>query len=664
MALTSKFAPDDPVQQDKAWCKYVESLQGADLPFEAQWNTFQGIFSLRTEEDGPPVVWTPDETTRTCSNIYASMQSLGIPSYADFHAWSVRNKPRFWQHVLDRLGIVFTKPPETILDIANGVEQPRWFSGAEMNIIDSCFTAAADKPAIISRSEDNEILSVITYGELERLVNRIANGIRDLGIEPETPIALYMPMTVECVAVYLGIIRARCVAVSIADSFSAIEVNTRMLIAGARHIITVDHYIRAGKTMAMYDKVLEADVPVAIVIPSKDSTVSLRNDDLLWDDLLSSEGSSPSVAGNPYCPINILFSSGTTGEPKAIPWTHLTPLKSAMDGHYHHDIHTDDVVAWPTNIGWMMGPWLIYASLINGATMALYEGAPHTAGFARFVQQAGVSMLGVIPSLVRVWRTGHATEEADWSRIRLFSSTGEPSNRYDQLWLMSRTGYRAPVIEYLGGTEIGGGHLTCTALQPASPSAFTTPALGTDCVILDEKGQPVDEGHTGELFLIPPSIGLSQTILNRDHNEVYYANCPSDPHGKTLRRHGDQTLRLHKGFYRAQGRADDTMNLGGIKISSLELERVIESHEAIYESAAVAIQPEGEGAEQLVVFAVLDQEISSETLRQDLKTMVARQLNPLFKIYDLIIMQDLPRTASNKLMRRTLRTRYQEMERE
>ncbi|HCQ00221.1 MAG TPA: AMP-dependent synthetase, partial [Candidatus Latescibacteria bacterium] len=332
-------------------------------------------------------------------------------------------------------------------------------------------------------------------GELERLVNRIANGIREHGIEPETPIALYMPMTVECVAAYLGIIRARCVAVSIADSFSAIEVNTRMRIAGARHIITVDHYIRAGKTMTMYDKVLEADVPVAIVIPSKDSTVSLRNDDLLWDVLLSSEVSSPSVAGDPYCPINILFSSGTTGEPKAIPWTHLTPLKNAMDGYYHHDIHADDVVAWPTNIGWMMGPWLIYASLINGATMALYEGAPHTAGFARFVQQAEVSMLGVIPSLVRVWRTGHATEDADWSRIRLFSSTGEPSNRYDQLWLMSRTGYRAPVIEYLGGTEIGGGHLTCTVLQPASPSTFTTPALGSDCVILDEKGQPVDEGH-------------------------------------------------------------------------------------------------------------------------------------------------------------------------
>ncbi|MEE2993291.1 MAG: AMP-binding protein [Gemmatimonadota bacterium] len=662
MASNSNYASEDPAQQDQAWREYVESLHGADLPFEAQWDAFQCIFSLRTEENGPPVVWTPDKTTRMYSNVYASMQSLGIPSFADFHAWSVRNKPAFWEHVLDRLGIVFTKPPETILDITNGVEQPRWFSGAEMNIIDSCFTAAADKAAIISRSEDNEILSVITYGELERLVNRIANGIREHGIEPETPIALYMPMTVECVAAYLGIIRARCVAVSIADSFSAIEINTRMRIAGARHIITVDHYIRAGKTMTMYDKVLEADVPVAIVIPSKDSTFSLRNDDLSWDDLLSSEVSSPSVAGDPYCPINILFSSGTTGEPKAIPWTHLTPLKSAMDGYYHHDIHTDDVVAWPTNIGWMMGPWLIYASLINGATMALYEGAPHTSGFARFVQQAGVSMLGVIPSLVRVWRTGHATEDADWSRIRLFSSTGEPSNRYDQLWLMSRTGHRAPVIEYLGGTEIGGGHLTCTVLQPASPAAFTTLALGTDCVILDEKGQPVDEGHTGELFLIPPSIGLSQIILNRDHHEVYYADCPSDPHGKTLRRHGDQTLRLHKGFYRAQGRADDTMNLGGIKISSLELERVIESHEAIYESAAVAIQPEGEGAEQLVVFAVLDQEISSETLRQDLKTMVARQLNPLFKIYDLIITQDLPRTASNKLMRRTLRTRYQEIE--
>ena len=655
---------NDPVQQQQAWHDYVESLSEADLPFEAQWDAFQHIFALRKAEDGPPVAWTPDQTTRRHTNLYASMHAQGISSFADFHAWSVQDKSAFWQHVIDRLGIIFAQKPETFLDVSGGVEQPRWLPGAAMNIVDSCFTAIDDKPAIISGSEETDVLSGITYGELEHLVNRIANGIQAHDIKPDTPIALYMPMTVECVAAYLGIIRAGCVVVSIADSFSAVELCTRMRIAGARHVITVDHYMRAGKIMPMYDKVIEAKIPVAIVIPSAGSTLSLRETDFLWEALLSAEGSFSSVAGDPYRTINILFSSGTTGEPKAIPWTHVTPLKSAMDGHYHQDIHPDDVVAWPTNIGWMMGPWLIYASLINGATMALFEGAPHTSGFARFIQQAEVSMLGVIPSLVRVWRTEHAADEVDWSRIRLFSSTGEPSNRYDYLWLMSRTGYQVPVIEYLGGTEIGGGHLTGTLLQPASPSAFTTPAVGTDFVILDEKAQPVDEGHMGELFLLPPSIGLSQNMLNRNHDEVYYADCPSGPKGETLRRHGDQTLLLHKGFYRALGRADDTMNLGGIKVSSLELERVIDSHDAIFESAVIAVQPEGEGAERMVVFVVLNQDLDSGILMQDLKKMIDRQLNPLFKIYDLVLTQHLPRTASNKLMRRMLRAQYQETGRE
>ena len=125
----------------------------------------------------------------------------------------------------------------------------------------------------------------------------------------------------------------------------------------------------------------------------------------------------------------------------------------------------------------MMGPWLIYAGLVNGATIALYEGAPTGAEFARFVEEAGVTMLGVVPSLVRAWRRSGATDGADWSGVRLFSSTGEASTVEDYLWLMSRAGYRAPVIEYCGGTEIGGGYVTGSVLQPASPATFTTRRL-------------------------------------------------------------------------------------------------------------------------------------------------------------------------------------------
>ena len=175
------------------------------------------------------------------------------------------------------------------------------------------------------------------------------------------------------------------------------------------------------------------------------------------------------MPGDPDRVTNVLFSSGTTGDPKAIPWTQLTPVKAAMDGHFHHDIHPGDVVAWPTNLGWMMGPWLIYASLVNGAAMALHDDAPTGRDFADFVAEAGVTVLGVVPSLVAAWRSGgvldpDAEEPVDWTGLRLLSSTGEASNPDDMRWLMGAAGGK-PVIEYCGGTEIGGGYITGTVLH-------------------------------------------------------------------------------------------------------------------------------------------------------------------------------------------------------
>jgi acetyl-CoA synthetase len=179
-----------------------------------------------------------------------------------------------------------------------------------------------------------------------------------------------------------------------------------------------------------------------------------------------------------------------------------------------------------------------------------------------------------------------------------------------------------------------------------------------DFVLYDEEGKPVKENETGELYLIPPSIGLSQTLLNKDHEDAYYRDCPNGPRGEILRRHGDLFLRLANGYYKAQGRSDDTMNLGGIKVSSIELEQIIAEHKLIKENAAVSVQIEGEGREDLIVFAVLRTEIETDSLKKELNAMLARKLNPLFKIANLAIVTELPRTASNKLMRRKLRNIY------
>jgi acetyl-CoA synthetase len=224
------------------------------------------------------------------------------------------------------------------------------------------------------------------------------------------------------------------------------------------------------------------------------------------------------------------------------------------------------------------------------------------------------------------------------------------------LYLMWLAGNK-PVIEYCGGTEIGGGFITGTPVQPASPATFSTPALGIDVVLLDEDGMQTDDG---ELFLIPPSVGLSNELVNRDHHDVYYADCPAGPGGEVLRRHGDQFERLGGGYFRAHGRADDTMNLSGIKVSSAEIERTLMTLPEVSECAAIAANPEGGGPTLLVVYAVLAAGVEADerALPRAMRQVLARDLNPLFRIHDVVLTDALPRTASNKVMRRHLRDRY------
>jgi acetyl-CoA synthetase len=649
-----------------SWQRFAQEFRnGEHADYEEHWQLFKSLSEAGDDDFGQPAVWWPGERQIRNSNLSALLEETGLESYRDLHRWSVEHRDAFWQSTIRRLGIRFEHPPNRVLDPSSDPEHPKWLSGARFNIVDSCFQAAPDAVAIVQGSEATTGVQRVTYAALEQLVNRVANGLRDYGITEGDAVVLFMPMTVACVAAYLGIVRAGCRVVSVADSYSAVELRKRMEIADATTVITMAGFSWAGRQIDLYARVQEAVDGLekrarCIVIAVGDSFPERADNDLTWDAFLSDSVTFESVVGPPEQVTNVLFSSGTTGVPKAIPWTQLAPLKCAMDGHFHQDIHPGDVVAWPTNVGWMMGPWLIYASLLNRASMALFEGAPHGSAFVEFVSEAGVSMLGLVPALVRAWRSRGLVGPDAWPRISAFSSTGEVSNPEDYLWLMSRAGYRAPVIEYLGGTEIGGGHVTGSVLLPASPSTFNTPAMGLDFVILDQTLQPADPRSLGELFLIPPSIGLSQTRLNADHHEVFYAGCPEGPNGEVLRRHGDEFFDLGDGTYRAQGRTDDTMNLGGIKVSSIELEEVINAHPAVFESAAIAVQLTGEVAESLVVYLVPAEEMDTDTLHQDLRRRIADELNPMFKIHQIIALDNLPRTASNKIMRRELRDRYRQ----
>ena len=623
------------------WHEVSRNILSPKHPFALHQLLYETVYAAwDAETQGPPPAWFPYETDIAQANITQLMEKLGIETYRAFHARSVDNRPAFWEMMIETLGVHL---PSLKVEIAG---RNLNITSGRYNIVESCFNAPDDAVAIITRNETDPTLKTVTYRELECLTNRVANGLIALGMEPGDAVAVDMPMHAESVAIYLGIVKAGCAVVSIADSFAPGEIATRLRIGKAKAVFTQDAIYRGGKRLPLYDKVVAANAPKAIVMSATKARLAGR-EDLTWEDFLSDCKTFTAVPCHPESHTNLLFSSGTTGEPKAIPWTHTTPIKCAADAFLHHDIHPGDVLAWPTNLGWMMGPWLIYASLINRGTMALYDGVPTGRDFGVFVQDAKVNLLGVVPTLVRAWKNSGCMQGLNWNAIRAFSSTGECSNPMEMLFLMSLAGYR-PVIEYCGGTEIGGAYITGTRVQPAAPSTFTTPALGLDFVICDEEGQLADNG---EVFILPPSLGLSRNLVNAEHDAVYFSGT-SHP---DLRRHGDALERLANGYYRIHGRVDDTMNLSGIKVSSAEIEEVLNGVDGIRETAAVAVSPKDGGPSQLVIYVVPVCAISVPEIHEALQTALRQRLNPLFRIDEVVVVEALPRTASNKVMRRLLR---------
>lgn len=638
----------------------------------------------------PTPTWFPSSNEIEQSNLMRLMQKKGFSEYREFHRWSHTHYKEFWKMVVDTLGIQFDTPYQDIVDVSHGLESPEWFTGGKLNIVKSCFEANGQDIAIISQNEKGE-QKKFSYQQLNKLSNRIANSLSST-ISKGDRVAIIMPMSIEAVAIYLGILKVGGVVVSIADSFSGEEIILRLNIAETKLIFTQDIILRDGKKLPLYERIkvknkgenkgenLSSEhhsICQTIVIEAKEKSdtsnekeksyinnetkknvMNLQKNDLYFEDFLSENETFEPLSLHPSDFINILFSSGTTGDPKAIPWTETTPIKCASDAFFHMDLKPGERFCWPSNLGWMMGPWLIFACFINKATMVIYEGTPNGRSFGECIEKTQVSILGVVPTMVKTWRNSHCMEGLNWQAIKCFASTGECSNPEDMQYLMSLAGNR-PVIEYCGGTEIGGAYITSTLISPSAPSSFTTPSLGLDFCILDEEGKA---SEFGEVAIIPPSIGLSTLLLNKDHHTIYYEDMSKLPDGRILRRHGDEIEHFSNGFYRLHGRVDDTMKLGGIKVSSAEIERVLNTMEGIFETAAIAIEPEDFGPAQLVIYVVCKNQKTKKSLlelKNEMQNEIKKHLNPLFKIHDLLEIEALPRTASNKIMRRVLRNQYQ-----
>ncbi len=666
----------------------VQKKLTPSIPFEIHQLCYRIVYE--GIEDVKPA-WIPLEDDMKTTNIHKMITRKGFSSYQELYDWSVDDDSRddFWIESMRNLQIEWASEPTAAFDVSKGgPAHATYFPNGKLNITDSCFNKRDSKePALVySVESDPRSLQTMSFLILGRLVNKVANALTtQLQLSAGDCVAICMPMTPESIAIYLGIVKAGFVVVSIADSFSAEEIATRCRLSGAKVIFTQDVIFRGAKFLPLFERVLEADNILVeeklntepfddsketksdceisesmkiIVLPGllhagqypersdlhgstwgdtdsnddpmtiHDSVLSIMraDHDATWYDLLHMCGDEfESVKVNSMDACNILFSSGTTGEPKAIVWSHSTPIKSAVDGYYHQDIHVGDRVAWPTSLGWMMGPWLVF-QLINGATIGLFNGITSTEGFCEFVEEAEISMVGVVPSLVKSWQLRNATQNCDWSKVRKFSSTGEASDPITYHWLMSRVPGYAPVIEYCGGTEIGGSFLSSTVVQPNVPSMFSTPVLGSRIMAIRHDGivdvastfcSGPDGTSSGELVILPPALGLSTKLLNRNNYDTYYKDMPCGPNGAVLRKHGDEIEYVREStcqdesdhgnstpYYRALGRCDDTMNIGGIKVGSVEIERVCNLVPEIKETAAIAISGPHGGPSQLGKFCL------------------------------------------------------------
>ncbi|MGI0149781.1 MAG: AMP-binding protein, partial [Thermoplasmata archaeon] len=365
--VAKRTNPDSQVRLWLAFREILESDPAWKSNFRVHVHLYRLAYAGRRTKDGPGPAWVPSPEGIRGSNLGQLLRERGLRSYADLHRWSVEHRDYFWSTMIRRLDIPFRQEPTDLRDPGSDPTHPDWLHGARLNIAEACFRADPEKTAIVYASEASPDLRRMSYRELDRLAARVANGLERLGTVPGDRIALYLPMTAESVAIYLGVILAgRCV-VGIADTSAPADFEKRSRIAAAKAVFTVEAYLRDGKQQAIYEKLIAAHGPPAVVLASSptDRVRLRRRGDLTWDEFLSDREVFEPIPCRPSNPSNILFSSGTTKDPKAIPWTHTTPMKAATDAYLHHDVGPTDVLAWPTSFGWMMGPWLTYASLVN-----------------------------------------------------------------------------------------------------------------------------------------------------------------------------------------------------------------------------------------------------------------------------------------------------------
>ena len=550
----------------------------------------------------------------------------------------------------------------------------QWFVGgkinASFNALDRhVLEGRGDRVAFHFEGEPGDTRT-ITYAQLLIEVKKTANALLELGIEAKDRVAIYMPMIPEAAIAMLACARIGAAHSVVFGGFSAEALLSRIQDADAKLVITADGGFRKGGAFALKPAVDEAlkgkhNVKKVLVVQrTKQETAWNSATDTWWHDIVDRQSAEHTPEGfDSEHPLFILYTSGTTAKPKGI--FHTTGGYLTQAAYTHRivfDIKPETDVYWCTaDVGWITGhSYIVYGPLMNGATQVMYEGTPDTPHKGRIfelIEKYGVTILYTAPTLIRTWMKwgDEYPNKFNLSSLRLLGSVGEPINPEAWMWYREVIGgNRCPIVDTWWQTETGGIMISpLPGVTATKPGSAMTAIPGISAVVVDDNANPVAKGHGGFLILDKPWPGMLRGVWGEDerYKETYWSRF------KGIYFAGDGAKLDKDGAIWLLGRVDDVMNVSGHRISTTEVESALVSHEAVAEAAVVGAQDAMTG-QGIVAFVILRGGIahaSGETLVTELRNHVAKEIGAIAKPRQILVVAELPKTRSGKIMRRLLK---------
>jgi len=612
--------------------------------------------------------WSPTERYLDRSRLKRFASAQGLNSYDELLTWATDDLERFWRAVDRDLELVWTAPYSRAMDTSAGLPWTTWWSGGRMNYVETALRADRDprRVALIAEREDGHV-DRRTYGELRDDVARFASGLRSIGVAKGDRVAVFLPMGIECVVAVLALGALGAIYTPIFSGYGAAAIAGRLRDCEASVVICADGFHRRGAVVPMKETADTAvdgapSVTIVVVAERLGREYPKRDRDVTWAEVVR-RGTAPLVAWEETGaedPFMIIYTSGTTGRPKGAVHVHGGfPVKAAQDMAQCMDVQDGDVVFWFTDIGWMMGPWLIAGGLMLGATVVLYDGTPDFPDGSRvwsMVERHKVTHLGISPTAIRgLMRAGEEpVRRHDRSSLLVLASTGEPWNPEPWWWYFRVVGdARCPIINYSGGTEISGGILGCTTWTDIKPGSFRGPVPGMAADVVDEQGRSV-RGAVGELVLRAPWPGMTRGFWKaRDrYVEAYWSRIPN------VWVHGDWARIDDDGFWYIEGRSDDTLKIAGKRVGPAEVESAAVANAGVGEAAAIGVPDELKG-EAIVVFAVPKPGRTADAaLERAVSDSIWEQLGKPLRPKAVRFVRQLPKTRNGKILRRLIRGAY------